>query len=84
MAQEDMVQSSSMAPSEDEEGRICAICKETGMDIALKECLHIFHRECILDWIKSPKQNSNLCPICRTPLDEESIVEIDELLYSVG
>ena len=81
-AQKEMVQS--MAPSEDDEGRECPICKETEMDVALKECLHIFHRECILDWIKSPKQNSNLCPICRTPLDEESIVEIDELLYSVG
>ena len=42
----------------------CAIClkKFKGVDI-IKEfpCKHIFHKDCILKWIKK----SNLCPLCK-------------------
>ena len=42
----------------------CAIClqKYKGVDI-IKEfpCKHIFHKPCILKWIK----NSNQCPLCK-------------------
>ena len=42
----------------------CAIClqKYKGIDI-IKEfpCKHIFHKTCILKWIK----NSNKCPLCK-------------------
>ena len=42
----------------------CAIClqKYKGVDI-IKEfpCKHIFHKNCILKWIK----NSNICPLCK-------------------
>ena len=42
----------------------CAIClqKYKGVDI-IKEfpCKHIFHKNCILKWIK----NSNKCPLCK-------------------
>ena len=78
MRRERAQQCSSMAPND--EGRECSICKEPGMDVGLRECLHIFHRECILAWMKSPRQNSDKCPICRHQLDEQSIVEIDELV----
>lgn len=72
-------QSSSMAASE--EAKECSICKEPGMDIGLRECLHIFHRECILKWKESPKQDSDKCPICRQ--DIKSIVDIEELVWKL-
>ena len=70
-------QSSNMASSE--EAKECSICKEPGMDVGLRECLHRFHRDCISKWIQSRKENSD-CPICRQPIDEERVVEIDELV----
>ena len=42
----------------------CAICliKYKGIDI-IKEfpCKHIFHKNCILKWLKT----SNICPLCK-------------------
>ena len=68
----------SMAPSE--EGYECVICKEPGMDVCVQECLHIFHRRCILNWIQSNKPNCDKCPICLQPLDPQSLVPIDQLV----
>ena len=70
-------QSSNIASNE--EAKECPICKEPGMDVCLRECLHRFHRGCISEWIQSRKENSD-CPICRQPIDEERVVEIDELV----
>ena len=69
--------SSNMASSE--EAKECPICKEPGMDVGLRECLHRFHRGCIIEWIQCRKENCD-CPICRQPIDEEMVVELDELV----
>ena len=48
----------------------CAIClqKYKGVDI-IKEfhCMHIFHKNCILKWIK----NSNICPLCKYDISND-------------
>ena len=48
----------------------CAIClqKYKGIDI-IKEfpCKHIFHKNCILKWIR----NSNMCPLCKYDITED-------------
>ena len=48
----------------------CAIClqKYKGVDI-IKEfpCKHIFHKNCILKWIK----NSNICPLCKYDISND-------------
>jgi len=55
----------------------CAIClqKFKGTDI-IKEfpCKHIFHKSCILKWIK----NSDMCPLCKYDITEEvNKIELD-------
>ena len=43
----------------------CAIClddfKDGDLCRALRECDHVFHKECVVSWL----MNSNSCPICR-------------------
>ncbi|KAF5179722.1 E3 ubiquitin-protein ligase ring1-like [Thalictrum thalictroides] len=42
----------------------CTVCREEfmiGEDIALMPCLHVFHKDCIGQWLKT----TNTCPICR-------------------
>ena len=41
----------------------CVICLENminGDEIILTECFHMYHKNCIGDWLKI----SNICPIC--------------------
>ena len=52
----------------------CVICQDSyqlGQDVLWLSCNHVFHRECILPWLKS----SSTCPICRAhvtaPTSEE-------------
>jgi len=45
----------------------CAVCKdefETKQETITLECMHTFHDECILPWLKS----SGTCPVCRFEL----------------
>ena len=44
----------------------CIICldKLSEKPIKTTSCMHIFHEECIDNWIK----NNTSCPICRNPL----------------
>ncbi|XP_059654945.1 uncharacterized protein LOC132301733 [Cornus florida] len=47
-----------------EEIPMCAICLEKfefEMDVARLPCLHMYHVECILQWLKK----RNCCPLCR-------------------
>ncbi len=43
-------------------GDECPICLEIlqSSDIYVLNCLHKYHKECIVDWSK----RSNLCPLC--------------------
>ena len=52
----------------------CAVCQDSyhlGQDVLWVPCDHVFHRDCILPWLKS----SSTCPICRAhvtaPTSEE-------------
>ena len=49
----------------------CAICLEEfkGPDIikAFYKCEHIFHKKCLLDWLK----NKNKCPLCNHDLSDD-------------
>ena len=61
---------------------ICSICFEelkTENSFKLKNCNHIFHKECIIKWFNTLKTNDNIlgetetkksnsCPVCRNPI----------------
>lgn len=34
----------------------------------LRNCCHVFHRECIDRWVDHDHQNQTTCPLCRAPL----------------
>lgn len=38
----------------------------TGQKAAVLQCEHVFHDECMLDWVKSSV--SGCCPVCRQPI----------------
>ncbi|KAK9063794.1 hypothetical protein SSX86_017666 [Deinandra increscens subsp. villosa] len=49
---------------DEEEEEVCVICQggcEAGEMIAVLECRHWFHEDCIVKWLKQ----KNDCPICR-------------------
>ena len=48
----------------------CAICLEPlgKKEVVKLQCLHIFHRDCIVRWMNGPQfedDDAFLCPICR-------------------
>ena len=49
----------------------CAICLEEfkGTDIikAFHKCEHIFHKNCLREWLKQQK----VCPLCKHDLEED-------------
>ncbi|KAK9285552.1 hypothetical protein L1049_024747 [Liquidambar formosana] len=53
----------------DEDGKRCAICLEDfepNEEVMVTPCNHMFHRDCIVPWVKSHGQ----CPVCRFVLYE--------------
>lgn len=54
-------------PSKRNECCICLECYNPGEAICVpitKECSHVFHQECILEWVKK----NDKCPLCRVEL----------------
>lgn len=48
----------------------CAICLEDfkpgdGKDIVELNCKHVFHADCMKDWVKK----NDICPMCRVPIN---------------
>ena len=52
----------------DTEDKQCAICWETMDEASVLPCGHVFHRDCLRDWVKS--QGS--CPTCRHKIETVS------------
>ncbi len=58
-----------------QEKKECAICLEeiAGKVTPLKNCDHIFHKDCIETWVKGDIQKNmrghDTCPVCRKPAD---------------
>eukprot|EP01053_Blabericola_migrator_P005720 Blabericola_migrator_1__5719@NODE_28_length_19984_cov_212_654667_g25_i0_p1_GENE_NODE_28_length_19984_cov_212_654667_g25_i0NODE_28_length_19984_cov_212_654667_g25_i0_p1_ORF_typecomplete_len1386_score194_69SNF2_N/PF00176_23/3e58Helicase_C/PF00271_31/6_6e15zfC3HC4/PF00097_25/2_3e08zfC3HC4_2/PF13923_6/5e08zfRING_2/PF13639_6/4_2e03zfRING_2/PF13639_6/6_4e08zfC3HC4_3/PF13920_6/4e07ResIII/PF04851_15/7_5e07zfrbx1/PF12678_7/6_9e06zfANAPC11/PF12861_7/5_5e06zfRING_5/PF14634_6/2_1e05ProkRING_4/PF14447_6/6_3e len=53
------------------DGNDCPICCEPNSD-TLTKCKHMFHKDCLLQWFRD---SARPCPVCRTMLDERSIVD---------
>ena len=56
----------------DPEKKNCVICLEDfkeGDDIIILPCIHVFHKNCITDWL----QSHNDCPICKFELTRSSV-----------
>lgn len=47
----------------------CAICLENFDKGMLLPCQHIYHQECIYEWLKASKN----CPVCREEITEDSV-----------
>ena len=56
-------------------GDECIICLEpmtTDTINATSRCLHVFHRECFMQWIST----SNTCPVCRRRVNKSNIAPV--------
>jgi len=52
---------------------LCAICQyDVEDDHMFLPCAHVFHGECVNDWLK----NKPICPTCKTPIYVESPEEL--------
>ena len=52
--------------------------KDNENKILLKECNHIFHYNCLKEWIDQEKKNSN-CPICRLKIKNFLIIKSHDI-----
>lgn len=57
-----------MRDDDREQCTICLMDFENGVDIRTLPCNHIFHMECVDQWLKS----SNKCPVCRIEVNGPS------------
>ncbi|KAF8822595.1 hypothetical protein IE077_003392 [Cardiosporidium cionae] len=56
----------------------CCICYEdlaTNV-VALSSCGHIFHDNCLKDWLKRSKSSEWKCPLCRSSVANKSIIKL--------
>ena len=62
---------------------MCSICLEYcggATRIGLLGCGHVFHINCIIEWVNTPGANALLCPLCKAPIEVvmANMVVIDE------
>ncbi|GLT25663.1 hypothetical protein SLA2020_007790 [Shorea laevis] len=76
----------------------CAVCLgqlgHTDEVRELRNCCHVFHRECIDRWVDHHEDNHKTCPLCRAPLlassqamnwpSNEPSWAVERLLYLFG
>lgn len=50
---------------------ICLECVTKQCDVAQNECGHLFHKNCLREWMDSEHnhQIGNVCPVCSRPLN---------------
>ena len=60
-------------PNDEKMKEGCVICLEDfaendGKAIAELKCGHIFHEECLKEWV----QKNDICPMCRSPILQDN------------
>jgi hypothetical protein len=51
----------------------CYICyEELRSPLEILPCAHIYHRECIIEWLKIGKQ----CPTCRREMSDDEVARV--------
>lgn len=58
-------------PSEIKECIICLMQLEKGAKLIILPCFHVFHSQCIKDWLN----NSIYCPLCKFKIIEKNMNE---------
>lgn len=53
----------------------CNICLDTPRDAVVSMCGHLFCWPCLHRWFET-KQNSQVCPVCKSGLDHSKVVPI--------
>lgn len=55
----------------------CSICMDAMSQrnsMKITSCGHFFHKECLTKWAE---QNKDTCPLCRTPMDSQTLVTVN-------
>ncbi|KAJ2824367.1 hypothetical protein IWW50_003365, partial [Coemansia erecta] len=56
----------------------CVVCLEeylAGQQVRVLHCGHVFHDECISEWLVRSKAKFHECPICKVPCFPEEVVK---------
>lgn len=56
---------------EQEKCMVCLLNFTEGQPTRMLKCKHVFHKDCIEEWVKSKINNIPKCPTCNTDLTEE-------------
>lgn len=63
----------------DAEDSVCPVCLDVYPEVET-QCRHVFHRQCLQDWIASSKTS---CPMCRLPVSLDCLVAQDPLHHAI-
>ena len=76
----------SYSSADDDPSSACVICLEpfrVGDRVTWSkemECQHVFHKDCIVEWLQNPKHDD--CPSCRCNIIHSDDVSIDDSLHN--